>query len=103
MNTVILTGTIATNPKAVADGIVIFNMVAIDEYNAKAKKNDTDLVPIKVMGNRAKYILENAEIGQQVEVNAKMSSRKTDDGKFYCDVVAKDIRLVHKSLKKNKE
>lgn len=99
MNKVILSGSIATAPRKVAEGIVIFNMVAIDEYNPRIRRNETDLVPIKVMGNRADYVLENAEVGQQVEVSAAMKSRKTDDGKFFCDVVAKDIRLGHKSLK----
>ena len=103
MNKVILTGSVATSPRKVAEGIVIFNMVAIDSYNAKSKSNDTDLVPIKVMGKKADYVLENAEVGQQVEVDAKMSSRKSEDSKFFCDVVAKDIRLVHKSLKKGEE
>lgn len=103
MNKVILSGSIATAPRKVAEGIVIFNMVAIDEYNPRARKNETDLVPVKVMGKRADYVFENGEVGQQVEVVAKMSSRKTDDGKFFCDVVARDVRLGHKSLKKAKD
>jgi len=100
MNKVILSGSIATAPRKVAEGIVIFNMVAIDEYNPRLRRNETDLVPIKVMGKKADFIFENAEVGQQVEVVAKMSSRKTENEKFFCDVVARDIRLGHKSLKK---
>jgi len=100
MNKVILSGSIATAPRKVAEGIAIFNMVAIDEYNPRIRRNETDLVPVKVMGKRADYVFENGEVGQQVEVVAKMSSRKTDDGKFFCDVVARDVRLGHKSLKK---
>ena len=101
MNKVLLSGSIATAPRKVAEGIVIFNMVAIDEYNTRARRNETDLVPVKVIGKRADYVFNNGEIGQQIEVVAKMSSRKSDDGKFFCDVVARDVRLGHKSLKRN--
>lgn len=101
MNKVLLSGSIATAPKKVAEGIVIFNMVAIDEFNPRTRRNGTDLVPVKVMGRRANYVLKNGDVGQQIEVVAKMSSRKTDDGKFFCDVVATDIRLGHKSMKRN--
>lgn len=103
MNKVILTGTVATAPRNVAEGIVILNMIAIGDYNTKEKKLNTDLVPIKIMGNKADYVLNNAEVGQQIEVDAKMSSRATTEGKFYCDVVVEDVRLIHKSLKKKEE
>lgn len=99
MNKVILSGSVATAPRKVAEGIVIFNMVALDDYNPRTRRHDTDLVPIKVMGRRADYVLENADVGQQIEVCAAMKSRKTEDGKFFCDVVATDIRLGHKSMK----
>ena len=99
MNKVLLSGSIATAPRKVAEGIVIFNMVAIDEDNTRTRRNETNLVPVKVMGKRADYVLNNGEVGQQVEVVAKMSSRENDDGKFFCDVVARDVRLGHKSLK----
>lgn len=100
MNKVILSGSIATAPRAVAEGITIFNMVAIGDYSPRLRRNETDLVPVKVMGKRADFVLEYAEVGQQIEVIAKMNSRKTEDGKFFCDVVAQDIRLGHKSLKR---
>lgn len=99
MNKVILSGSVATAPRKVAEGIVIFNMVALGEYNPRARRHETDLVPVKIMGRRADYVLDNAEVGQQIEVSAAMKSRKTEDGKFFCDVVANDVRLGHKSLK----
>lgn len=99
MNKVILTGSIATEPKKITDKVVIINVVAIGKYSPKEKRNITDLVPVKVLGNKAKYVLEAAEVGQQIEVVGKMGSRKTESS-FYCDVIAIDIRLGHKSLVK---
>ncbi|QUH22007.1 single-stranded DNA-binding protein [Alkaliphilus sp. B6464] len=98
MNKVMLSGSIATEPKQVAEGIVIFNMVAIGEYNTKRRKHDTDLVPVKTRGKLADYVVENASVGQQIEVDAKMTSRKTDD-KFFSDVEGINVRLGHKSMK----
>lgn len=102
MNKVILAGSVATQPRKVAEGIVIFNMVAIGEYNRRNKKFETDLVPVKLRGKLGDYVLEKASVGQQIEIVGKMSSRKTED-KFYCDVEARHVRLGHKSLKNKNE
>lgn len=105
MNNVILTGSVATAPKKVAEGIVVINMVAIGQYNRKLQKNNTSLVPVKIMGKKANYILEYAEKGQQIEIEACMESRVKED-KYYCDVVVNDfvgsVRLGHKSMKEEK-
>lgn len=99
MNKVILSGSVATAPRKVAEGIVIFNMVAIGDFNPRTRKYETDLVPVKVMGRMADYVLRNADVGQQIEISAAMKSRKTEDGKFFCDVVTENVRLGHKSMK----
>lgn len=99
MNKVLLTGSIATLPRKITDNITIVNIVAIGEYSPIEKKNVTDLVPIKFTGNKAKYVLEHAEVGQQIEVVGVMKSKKTKEN-FYCDIIASSVRLGHKSLKK---
>ncbi|MFW6025079.1 MAG: single-stranded DNA-binding protein [Candidatus Woesearchaeota archaeon] len=100
MNKVLLSGTVATLPIKVADKIAIVNIVAIDEF--RRGNRQTDLVPIKITGNRADFIVSNADVGQQIEIEGKMSSRKKEDN-FYCDVEATDIRLIHKSMKRQDE
>ena len=106
MNLVVLTGSVATAPRKVAEGIVVLNVVAIGQYNRKTQKNNTSLVPVKVMGKKADYILEYAEKGQQIDVNAFMESR-VKDNQYYCDIVVNDfegsVRLGHKSMKFEKE
>lgn len=101
MNKVILTGSVATEPRKITEKVTIINMVAIGEYSPALGKNITDLVPVKVTGNKAKYALQ-AEVGQQIEVIGKMGSKRVNEN-FYCDVIAKTLRLGHTSLKKREE
>ena len=46
MNKVILTGSVATEPKKITEKVTIINMVAI-EYSPALGKNMNDLVPVK--------------------------------------------------------
>lgn len=99
MNRVMLSGSVATTPTRVSPNVVIFRMVVYDKYNAKEKKYVTDLVPIKVRGKLAEFVEKRLEVGQEVEIIGKMKSKKTDK-KLFCDVIAYEIRPMHKSLKK---
>lgn len=98
MNKVLLVGTVGVEPKKVSEGIVFISIVATGEYNTSKGKFDTDLVPVKVRGKLAEYVLERAKKGQQIEVEAKMASRKTSTD-FFSDVEAIQVRLGHESMK----
>lgn len=101
MNKVLIAGTVGVEPKKVSEGIVFVSVVAIGEYNPSRRKFDTDLVPVKCRGKLAEYVFEKAKKGQQIEIEGKMSSRKTETD-FYSDVEAIQVRLGHESMK-NKE
>ena len=98
MNRVMLVGSVGTEPKKVSEGIVFINVVVTGEYNTTKRKFDTDLVPVKCRGKLADYVLKEAKKGQQIEIEGKMASRKTENG-FYSDVEGIQVRLGHESMK----
>lgn len=68
--------------------------LAVDNYNAKEKKNDADFIPIVLWGKRAESLAAHLVKGKQVAVTGKISVRNyeaKDGSKRYVTEVVADM------------